>query len=465
MLIDSKTVVERLREVLDASDVRTEEAVLAEYSRDSAPFCEVGSPSVVVFPQNVAQVQHVMRVAGELGIGVVPQGARTGLAGAATAVDDGIVLNLQQMDAILDVDANNRLIRCQPGATTQAVAAAAAESGLAYPPDPVSFRDCTVGGNIATGAGGVCCVKYGVTADYVRGLSVVLADGRLVRVGSDTVKNVAGYNLTQLFVGAEGTLGVVVEATLALRPVRSDALALLAQFPSASAAGDAVAAIVAAGHTPSALELMDSTATQAVAALGHPDLVEAEATCLIVESDAPTQEDDVAEFGRLCEAAGANHVAVGDDGEAAARLLEARRMVPAALHDKAVSISPRAVSFIEDVAVPRTALAELIEEIEEISRRRDTWIATLGHAGDGNLHPIVVFDPDDEAQLQRAHAAYDDIMAAGLRLGGTISGEHGVGTLKKDWLTRQIDPVELALMQEIKKVFDPQGILNPGKVL
>ncbi|MEU4212602.1 FAD-linked oxidase C-terminal domain-containing protein [Streptomyces sp. NPDC026206] len=460
-----------LAEGLPPDAVLTDEAELALHSHDSAPFSEAGQPTVVVRPGSVEQVQHVLRTARAQGVPVVPQGARTGLTGAANAVEGCVVLSMVRMNRILEIDTANRLVRCEPGVITADLAAAVAGEGLCYPPDPASWETCTIGGNIATGAGGLCCVKYGVTADYVLGLTVVLADGEVLRVGRDTVKGVAGYDLTRLFVGSEGTLGVVVEATLALRPPRPPELALLARFASTADAGAAVGAIIREGHVPSALELLDPTTTEAVATLGHPLLATGAADAqgsvatLIVASDAPDAAARVREMAALCEGAKALSVAVADDQERTRQVLRARRMVMPALASRAQEMPGEVTAFIEDVAVPRDRLAALVGRIEEIAEEYGLYIATVGHAGDGNLHPTVVFDRSDPSAVRRAKEAYDAIMAAGLELGGTITGEHGVGTLKRDWLVRELSPRNLRLQREIKRLLDPQGLLNPGKVL
>ncbi|MEV4439393.1 FAD-linked oxidase C-terminal domain-containing protein [Streptomyces sp. NPDC049577] len=454
-----------LSEALPAAALSTDDAELDRHSRDSAPFSAAGRPAVVVRPETVDQVRHVMRTARAHGVPVVPQGARTGLAGAANAVDGCVVLSMVRMNRVLEIDAANRLVRCEPGVVTADLAAAVAGHGLCYPPDPASWESCTIGGNIATGAGGLCCVKYGVTADYVLGLTVVLADGELLTVGRRTVKGVAGYDLTRLFVGSEGTLGVIVEATLALRPPRPPALALLARFASASDAGEAAGAIVRAGHVPSALELLDRTTTRAVAALGHPLLAGDAAATLIAASDAPDAAEAVREMARLCREAGALAVTAASGEEETRQVLDARRLVLPALSAQAVTMPGDVTAFIEDVAVPRSRLAALVDRIERIAGEYGLYISTVGHAGDGNLHPTVVFDRSDPSAVRRAREAYDAIMAAGLELGGTITGEHGVGTLKRDWLARELSPRALRLHRDLKRLLDPEGLLNPGKVL
>ncbi|GAA2624968.1 FAD-linked oxidase C-terminal domain-containing protein [Actinomadura fulvescens] len=454
-----------LRETLPPDALHVDPETLAAHTRDSAPFSEAGTPAVVVTPVTVEQVQGVLRTAHAHRVPVVPQGARTGLAGAANADEGGIVLSTLRMDRILEIDPGNRLVVCQPGVTNRALSDAVAEHGLFFPPDPASWDTCTIGGNIAVGAGGLCCVKYGVTADYVMGLAVVLPNGDLVRTGRRTVKGVAGYDLTRLFVGSEGTLGVIVEATLGLRPPRRPSLALLAAFGSTTAAGEAVAAIIRHGHEPSALELMDAVSTSAVVDLGHPILDRSAAATLIVESDDADPARALDEIARLCRQAGALTVTVAADQEQTTAILDTRRLVLPATQVKAEQMPGDTTAFIEDVCVPRTRLAEFIDQIAAIAEEYGLYISTIGHAGDGNLHPTVVFDRSDPDAVERATRAYDAIMAAGLELGGTITGEHGVGTLKRDWLSCELDPGALRIQHGIKKLLDPLGILNPGKVL
>ncbi|MGG8405641.1 FAD-binding oxidoreductase [Streptomyces sp. 12297] len=456
----------RLRAVLpEPGDLLTDPEQLAAHTRDSAPFSEPGTPVAVALPRTADQVAAVLSATYELGVPVVPQGARTGLAGAANAVDGCVVLSTTRMNRIGQIDTANRLVRCEPGVTTKELADAVAAHGLCYPPDPASWERCTIGGNIATGAGGICCVKYGVTADYVLGLDLVLPDGRRLHTGRDTAKGVAGYDLTHLIVGSEGTLAVVVGATLALRPARPEALSLLAQFPTLTAAGDAVAAVIAAGHVPSALELLDRATSEAVAAYGGSLLKPGSAATLIVESDTADAARDLAAMGRLCTRAGALDVVAATTPEEARQVIEARRLVSPALGAFAATLGGKPTAFIEDVAVPRSELSKFVGTIEEIAARHRLRIFTLGHAGDGNLHPTVVFDESDPEEFRRAQIAYDDIMAAGLALGGTTTGEHGIGTLKRDWLARELDPVSLELQRGLKRLFDPKNLLNPGKVL
>ncbi|MFF3426818.1 FAD-binding oxidoreductase [Streptomyces sp. NPDC002602] len=448
----------RLLEGLPPEALLTDPEVTASYSTDMASFCAAGTPAAVVLPRTVEQVRHVLRTATELRVPVVPQGARTGLSGAANASDGCIVLSLVKMDRILEISTVDRIAVVEPGVVNAVLSRAVAEHGLYYPPDPSSWEQCTIGGNIGTASGGLCCVKYGVTAEYVLGLDVVLADGRLLRTGRRTAKGVAGYDLTRLFVGSEGSLGVVVQAVLALRPAPPRQLALAAEFPSAAAACAAVCAVMEAGLTPSLLELMDRTTVRAVNALGRMGLPETTEALLLAAFDTPHAVEDLAAVGELCTAAGATAVVPAEDEAESELLLQARRMSLTALE------TLRPATMIDDVCVPRSRLAEMLDGTAEIARSHDLLIGVCAHAGDGNTHPVVCFDPADEDEARRARASFDAIMALGLELGGTITGEHGVGVLKKEWLARELGPVGLEVQRGIKQAFDPLGLLNPGKL-
>ncbi|MFD9729828.1 FAD-binding oxidoreductase [Streptomyces sp. NPDC059072] len=447
-----------LLEGLPAEAVITDPGVTASYATDMASFCAAGTPAVVVLPRTVEQVRHVMRTATALRIPVVPQGARTGLSGGANASDGCIVLSLVKMDRILEINTVDRTAVVEPGVVNAVLSRAVAAQGLYYPPDPSSWEQCTIGGNIGTAAGGLCCVKYGVTAEYVIGLDVVLADGRLLRTGRSTAKGVAGYDLTRLFVGSEGSLGIVVRAVLALRPAPPRQLVLAAEFPSVAAACEAVCAVMEAGLTPSLLELMDRTTVRAVNALGKMGLPEATEALLLAAFDTPHAPEDLAAVGELCTAAGATAVVPAEDEAESELLLQARRMAFPGLE----ALKP--ATMIDDVCVPRSRLGEMLDGTAAIARAHDLLIGVCAHAGDGNTHPIVCFDPADEDETRRARESFGEIMALGLSLGGTITGEHGVGVLKKEWLARELGPVGLEMQQAVKAAFDPQGLLNPGKL-
>ncbi|GAA2453412.1 FAD-binding oxidoreductase [Streptomyces lavendulocolor] len=448
----------RLRAGLPPEALLTDPDVTASYAHDMASFCEAGSPAVVVLPSTTEQVQHVMRTATALRVPVVPQGARTGLSGAANASEGCVVLSLTRMDRILEIDPVDRIAVVEPGVVNAALSRAVGEHGLYYPPDPSSWEMCTIGGNIGTASGGLCCVKYGVTAEYVLGLDVVLADGRLLSTGRRTAKGVAGYDLTRLFVGSEGTLGIVVRAVLALRPKPPRQLVLAAEFPSASAACDAVCAVMERGHTPSLLELMDRTTVRAVNRLGRMGLPESTEALLLAAFDTSDPAADLAAVGELCTAAGATQVVPAEDAAESEMLLKARRMALTALEAVA------SATMIDDVCVPRSRLAAMLDGTAAIAAKYDLTIGVCAHAGDGNTHPVVCFDHTDPGESRRARESFDEIMALGLELGGTITGEHGVGVLKKEWLARELGPVGLELQRGIKHTFDPLGILNPGKV-
>ncbi|MCK8676666.1 FAD-binding oxidoreductase [Streptomyces lichenis] len=451
-------LLNRLRAGLPADALITDPDVTVSYAHDAASFCEAGAPAVVALPRTVEEVQHIMRTATALRVPVVPQGARTGLSGGANASEGCVVLSLIRMDRILEINPVDRVAVVEPGVINAVLSRAVAEQGLYYPPDPSSWEMCTIGGNIGTASGGLCCVKYGVTAEYVLGLDVVLADGRLLTTGRRTAKGVAGYDLTRLFVGSEGTLGIVVRATLALRPKPPQQLVLAAEFPSATAACDAVCAIMERGHTPSLLELMDRTTLHAVNRLGNMGLPESTEALLLAAFDTPDPAADLATVGDLCTASGATQVVPAEDAAESELLLQARRMSLTALE------AVKSATMIDDVCVPRSRLAAMLDGTAAIATKYELTIGVCVHAGDGNTHPVVCFDQQDPDESRRARESFDAIMALGLELGGTITGEHGVGVLKKEWLARELGPVGVELQRSIRTAFDPLGILNPGKL-
>ncbi|MGY1762059.1 FAD-binding oxidoreductase [Geodermatophilus sp. SYSU D00779] len=451
--------IEDLARRLPAGIVLTDEASTEAYRFDSASFCVAGAPLGVARPTSTAQVQEVMRWASHHRVPVVPQGARTGLSGGANAVDGALLLSLVGMDRILAIDEVDQVAVVQPGVVNADLSRAVAEVGLFYPPDPSSWEMSTIGGNLATNAGGLCCVKYGVTADFVRGLEVVLADGEVVRTGRRTAKGVAGYDLTRLVVGSEGTLGVITEATLALRPAPEPALTMAAVFDRTADAMLAVARIMASGMRPSLMEFLDRACIRAVQAYRDMGLPEDAEALLITQSDrGPLAAADVAAMGLICEEQGAAEVAVAEDAAESAMLLQARRLVNPA-------VEALGVTLVDDVAVPRARLVDLLAGMEKIAADCGVLIVCPGHIGDGNMHPTVVFERGDAAAAVRAEAAFDAIMRLALDLGGTITGEHGVGVLKRKWLREELGETSYGLQQRIKDVFDPLGILNPGKVL
>ncbi|WP_405091414.1 FAD-binding protein [Micromonospora sp. NBC_01392] len=461
-------LLDELRDALGESAVLTDPDLLAGHERDEADLCASGTPLVVVRPRDTAGVVAAVRAAGRHGVPVVPQGARTGLAGAANAVAGALVVSTVAMDRIVEIDPVGRIAVVQPGVVNAALAAAVRARGLWYPPDPGSWESSTIGGNVATNAGGMCCVKYGVTSEYVLGLEVVLASGEVLRTGRRTAKGVAGYDLTRLFVGSEGTLGVITEVTVALRPAPEAALTLVAVFGTTAAAGGAVAGIAERGLTPSLLELLDRTHLRAIEAYRPMGLrTDAEALLLAAVDTGGRAADDLARIAEVCTAVGADEVWAATDATEAAALLQARRLAHPAMERFAAETFPAGNGglVIDDVAVPRGRLAELLDGVARIAVACDVPIGVVGHAGDGNMHPNIVVDRADPASLDRGRRAFDEIMRLGLELGGTCTGEHGVGLLKRDWLAREIGPVGVRVHQAIKAALDPAGLLNPGKVL
>jgi glycolate oxidase len=431
-------------------------AVLEAYRTDRATFCPSGTPDALVRARSLQDVVETLRWASDNHVPVVPQGARTGLSGGANAIDGCVLLNLEKLDRILDIDVEEQIAVVEPGVINATLAAAVAEKGLYYPPDPGSRDISSIGGNVATNAGGMCCLKYGVTGDFVRALQVVLADGRVMRTGRRTAKGVAGYDLTRLFVGSEGTLGVITEVTVALRPATARPLAAVAFFDTTADACRAVADHLGAGFRPAALELMDAATIEAVAKLQDLGFPPGVGAVLIAQSDAGTKApEELAAFELSARGCGATEVIVSEDPAEADLLMQGRRLVGLAFEEYPACL-------VDDVCVPRRRLAELVDGIERISGQYGVLIATCGHAGDGNMHPAVLFD---HSQAEAAQQAFDQVMQLGLDLGGTITGEHGVGVLKRDWLARELDEAALWSHERIKDALDPRGILNPGRVI
>nr|WP_216629768.1 FAD-linked oxidase C-terminal domain-containing protein [Brevibacterium renqingii] len=443
----------------------TDADVVGAHSSDKALFCPTGTALGLVRAAAVDDVVAVMRFATEHRIPVVTQGARTGLSGAANAVDGALLINVAKMDSVLDIDEVEQTCRVQPGVINQDLKNVLAERGLSYPPDPGSVAISTIGGNVATNAGGMCCVKYGVTKDYVRALTVVLADGTVTKLGRQTAKGVAGLDLAALFVGSEGTLGVIVEITLALRPLLTPPLTGVAVFPDMESAGHTVSAFMASGAAPSMLELMDGATVAMINDYGDFGLPDGAGALLLVQSDAagPTAVAELEAFQTIAEAQGAAEVFFSDDPADSEMFVAARRAVSPAM-ERYVGAHGGG-ELIDDVCIPRSRLGEFFARLSEIDARYDVEVATAGHAGDGNMHPSVLFDASDEESIAAAKAAFAEIMALGLELGGTITGEHGVGYLKRDWLVRELDEGARLLQTRIKESVDPLGLLNPGKML
>jgi glycolate oxidase len=433
-------------------------ADLGPTTRDKSGHDSQSLPLALVTARNIDDVQTTMRLASEYRVPVVPRGAGTGLAGGAIGSIGEIVLSTLAMNRILDISVADELAVIEPGIINAELNAELAKHGLWFAPDPASKAIATVGGNIATNAGGLLCAKYGVTREAVLGLTVVLADGRLLELGHRSVKGVTGFDLTALMIGSEGTLGVIVGATIKLRPLPTGTVTTIAAyFDGVEAAAAASAAISAGGIRPAAMELLDS---ESLVAIGHYldiALPGNGAACLIVQTDGSAAPTEGAEALAIIRALG-GEAQLSEDLEEGERLFAVRR----AFHP---ALEARGTVLIEDVSVPRSALPAMFAEIARISARYGIEIPTVAHAGDGNLHPNFVYTPDETGEVpERIWDAAGELFQAALRLGGTLTGEHGVGILKRRWLADELGEDQLDLQRRLKLVFDPLSILNPGKV-
>ncbi|MGW9158506.1 FAD-binding oxidoreductase [Microbacterium sp. NPDC055665] len=449
-----------LAALLPADRLTTDPDVLEGYAHDDAEWAEWLLPACLVRPRTPEEVQAVVRACLRHETAVVARGAGTGLSGGANALAGSVVISLERMNAVLEVDELERLAVVQPGVVNDDLRARVAENGLWYPPDPASSPWSTIGGNVATNAGGVCCVKYGVTRDYVLGMQVVTGAGELVRLGRRTAKGVAGYDLTGLLVGSEGTLGIVTEITVRLRPARPPEQTIAGFFDSLTAAGEAVREVAAAGLTPSALELIDRNCLRAVDDWKNMGLSADAAVVLLGRVDTPgaAGEEEAAALLAAFERGGATWADRSTDEAEGEALFAARRLAYPALE----RLGP---VLTEDVCVPKGAVPEMLGRIEAIGLANDVLIANIAHAGDGNLHPLLVVPAGDDAARARAEQAFSEIIDAALALGGTVTGEHGVGLLKRKGLVSELAPAVLDMHRAIKAALDPAGILNPGKVI
>lgn len=451
-----ETALEQLVALLGDA-VRTDPVSCENYRFDWSRDPTAGIPIAVVRPSNSSEVGTAIRWAAEHRVPVVPRGAGSGLSGGSSAVSGGIVLSLERMRSI-EIDVAARVAVVEPGAFNAEVKAAAAQHGLWYPPDPSSYEICSIGGNIATNAGGLCCVKYGVTTDYVLGLDVVLADGTLITLGGKRIKDVAGLSLLKLFVGSGGTLGIITRAILRLVPAQGPRSTLVAYFPDVQAAADTVVTI---GRTlrASMMELMDQASINAVEDYRSMGLDRSAGALLLAQSDAPGAAcaAEIELMEAACTTAGAKEVFVTNHPEEGELFVAARRATFPA-------IEARGAILLEDVGVPVPQLPELLAGIAAVADEYSLEIPVVAHAGDGNTHPIVVYDRGNPDARNRAYRAFDEIMHIAIGLGGTITGEHGVGRAKKGPLPTQLGPEVMALSLTIKNALDPLGILNPGAI-
>lgn len=452
-------VLDQLRAIVGAEHVFSTDGDVEPYARDATPLFRA-PPDAVALPANTAEVSAILKLGTQHGVPVVPRGAGSNLAAATVAMRGGIVLVLTRLNRIHEVSADELLAVVDTGVTTAELADAASAKGLLYAPDPGSRTVATVGGNVAMCAGGLRGLKYGVTRNYVLGLEAVLPTGEVIRTGGRLWKDVAGYDLTRLLTGSEGTLAVITEVTVALLPMPAFSRTGVAYFDSLSDAGNAVAQVIHNGLVPATLEFLDNRCLNAVedyAQLG----LDRTAGALLLFGDDGTDEAvrrSIQIMADTCDQSGARSVTTARDIAESEALLSARRCSLPALS----RLAP--ITMLEDATVPRPRIAQMVARIDEISADQNVVCATFGHAGDGNLHPTIVLDPRDEDAQHRAEAAFGQIFAAAMDLGGTITGEHGVGSAKLPYLERRLGSDQMALLRRLKAAFDPAGILNPGKL-
>lgn len=454
----TKNTAKRLR-ALFGKRFDTAEQTLICYAYDASRL--TGMPDAVVWPTSTAEVSELLKLADRECIPISARGAGSGMVGGPVPIKGGIVVSFEHMNRILNIDEENMVAVVQPGVVTEHLQNEVEKRQLFYPPDPASRKFCTIGGNVATGAGGLRAVKYGVTRDYILSLEAVLADGSIIRTGSATLKGVVGYDLTRLLVGSEGTLATITEITLKLLPLPAAKLTLLATLPTTAAGVRASNALLASGATPAALELIDKSALRALERTGNLPQKLAAAECVLLIEDYGTVvelKEHRSIFSDLLHRIGATLIEITDDPAKAQELWAARRSLSAALYQ----LKPNKLN--EDVTVPRSQLERLISGANRIADESGLTCAIFGHAGDGNMHVNVLYDAKDEHEAARAQNAVQRIMELTIALDGTISGEHGIGLAKKQFIALEIGSREMRLMREIKKVFDPKGILNPGKV-
>ncbi len=417
-------------------------------------------PEAAVWPACTEQVSRILILANEAGFPVIPRGAGTGLAGSAVPIWGGLVMDLCRMNRIVDIRIPDRLAVLQPGVVYADLQKALSPHGFFFPPDPASGKACTIGGNVATNAGGIRGAKYGVTRDYVLGLEVVLPDGRILRTGSFCMKSVSGYDLTRLFVGSEGTIGVVTEIVLKINPKPTASSTGLARFAHLRDAGQAVTDIMHSGIIPSVLEILDENTIKVLREHGGEDIPDAKAI-ILVEADGYTEAETAYQMDKVVsvfEKNRATHIQTVDTKKGAEALWSMRRSV------SSVAAQLRTNNVSEDVAVPISRVPDLLSGISAIVRKYDLPFVIFGHAGDGNLHPKIMYDSADPDQVRRAGRAVDEIFRLTCGLGGTLTGEHGIGLSKAPFMTLEHDPVEMDIMGQVKRLFDPNNILNPGKM-
>ena len=458
MAIDQSTL-ETLRSIVSASNVLTAKEDLIPYAFDGTAVIKE-RPGCVVFVKTTEEVSQVLRLANDTDTPVVTRGSGTGLSGGSIPVADCIVLCMVKMERILELDAANLTMTVEPGVTTIQIAEAAERADLFYPPDPGSMKISTIGGNVAENSGGLRGLKYGVTRNYVMGLEVVLPDGEVIWLGNKCVKDVAGFSLKDVMIGSEGALGIITKVLLRLIPKPTTKKTMVATFGAMDAAAQTVSDIIAAQIIPCTLEFLDRTTIHCVedfAKVGLPLDCEA---LLLMETDGhhAAVDEEATKMEDLAKANGAMNVRVAKDAVEADQLATARRSAFSAL----ARLAP--TTILEDATVPRSELAHMIRFVDEVAKKHDLKIGTFGHMGDGNLHPTFLTDERNEGEIHRVHEAFKEIFNEAIRIGGTITGEHGIGLAKKEFLPKFAGDAQMRVMRELRKSLDPKGILNPGKM-
>ncbi len=454
----SKAVLSEISDIVGLEHLITAEKTLAEYATDATKLEFM--PEAVVFPGNSRQVSQILQLATEKGFPVVPRGAGSGMSGGALPVKGGLVMGMSRFDRILTIDEDNLICKVEPGVITGRLQEAVEKVGLFYPPDPASLNISTLGGNVAECAGGLRAVKYGVTRDYVLGLTVALPTGQIIKTGVETMKGVAGYDLTRLIIGSEGTLAVITAITLRLIPKPSARKTMIAFFQDVPSAVKTVSNIIRNKIIPTILEFVDRLCLECVREeMDLPFPAQAGAMLLIeVDGDDMLVELEAERVREVCERGGALKFEAATDKEEADRLWDARRNISPSLY----KLRPHKIS--EDIVVPRSRMAELVGYLAELSQQYGLPIPAFGHAGDGNIHVNIMLDKNNAGELENAHVVVKALFRKVIQMGGTITGEHGIGITKAPYLEMEIPRAGLELMSRIKQAFDPGGILNPGKI-
>lgn len=452
-------IIRILQDIVGKDNVTSERADLICYSYDATQ--QKYLPDVVVFPADATQISLILKMANAEKIPVFPRGAGSGFTGGSLPTAGGIVLVTARMDKILRIDSDNLVAEVEPGVVTEQFQHAVEKVGLFYPPDPASLKFSTLGGNVAECAGGPRCVKYGVTKDYILGLEVVTPQGDIIRTGGETMKGVVGYDLTKLMCGSEGTLGIITKIIIKLLPLPEARKTMLVLFDSIDGAARAVSAIIGGKIIPATLEFMDATTIDCVRKATGMQLPESAKAVLIIEVDGEREmlERQASKILQIVEPLGVVETRVANTPAESEDIWKVRRLVSPSLR----KVNPD--KFNEDICVPRSKVPDMIRMVEAIAQKYAIPIVNFGHAGDGNIHVNVMIDKKVEGEQEKADRAIEDIFAAALKLGGTMSGEHGVGITKAPYITLELDPAAVAYMKTIKKALDPNNILNPGKIL